>query len=74
MLRYINHNYETPNKAKICLWTHGYDDKDDATICVMLDTPEDAEEPEDAKEPGDTEEDLGVAEHLYRTVTSGPYD
>ncbi len=57
-----------PNKDEIHLWTHRNDDKDDATVCVMLDTLEDAEEPEDA------EEDLEDAEYLYKMVMSGPYN
>ena len=68
MLRYIDHQYDMPNKDEIHLWTHRNDDKDDATVCVMLDTLEDAEEPEDA------EEDLEDAEYLYKMVMSGPYN
>ena len=79
MLQDLNHTQDTPNKAEIHLWTHG-DDEDDATIWAMLDTPEDAEEledaeePEDAEESEDAEEDLEDARHLYRMVTSGPFD
>ncbi len=62
MLRYINHQYDMPNKDEIHLWTHRNDDEDDATVHAMLDTPEDAEE------------DLEDAEYLYKTVMSGPYD
>ncbi len=68
MLQDLDHTEDTPNEAEICLWTHGDDKEDDETVCVMLDAPEDAEEPED------TEEDLEDTRHLYRMVTSGPYD
>jgi len=68
MLQDLDHTQEMPSKADICLWTHGDDDDDDEdTVCAMLDAPEDAEELEDA-------EDLEDTCHLYRMVTSKPYD
>ncbi len=66
MLRYIDSNYDLPNKAEVRLWTHR--DNDEETVRAMLDASEDAEEPEDA------EEDLEDARHLYRMVTNRPYD
>ncbi len=62
----LDHNQDMPSEADIHLWTHGDDDEE--TVRAMLDTPEDAKEPEDA------EEDLEDARHLYRMVTSRPYD
>ncbi len=73
MLRYIDNDYEMPNKAEVHLWTHGddHEEDDEETVCAMLDAPEDAEELEEAKE---NPEDLEDARHLYSMVTSGPYD
>ncbi len=51
-----------PSQADITYWTQGEDnDKDDTTVCRMLDLPEDAKELEDAK-------DLEDGRHLYRMV------
>jgi len=63
MMYDLDHTQDMPNKAEICLWTHGEDEQDDEeTVCAMIDAPEDAKE------------DLEDAEHLYRMVTKRPYD
>ncbi len=76
VLRYIDHNYDLPNKDDIRLWTQGEDDsEDEETVRAMIDAPGNAKEPGDAKEePGDAKEDLEDARHLYRMVMNRPYD
>ncbi len=49
---------EMPSAADIHYWTHGDDDKDDTTVCGMLDLPEDAKKPDEA-------EDIKRRLHLY---------
>ncbi len=66
MMQDLNHTEEMPNEADIHLWTHGEDNEE--TVCAMLDALEDAKELEDA------EGDLEDTRHLYRMVTSRPYN